>query len=322
MQMSAGCSLLRGTEDSVHRAYATLLLGAVARAKAGNDPDLLKRSLHFLEDGAKGLADHPTYKFRASYELALAYYKQESTREKARAELRRLKSGLRSARWHSASLVLESRLERLSGSFAGARKLAEQAVDVIKITDYSESHAEALIALGEAHRARAIARLEQARSSADLSFEDAIKFFVMARERAGNNPKILAVSNLQIASVYIHQHLLGEAHAAFAPWLSTFKNVVEHGFVHALAKDVGERLQIKERFLRHDNDLSLDTPKQRHIEELEAFLLRRAAKLGWSPEQTAVNFGIGVSALNKLKRQLNERGRDVPLSRRGRPRRK
>jgi tetratricopeptide (TPR) repeat protein len=88
MLISAGYALLRPTRDGVHRAYATLLLGAVRRARAGDDVEQLQRAITLMEDAAEGLARHPTYTLHASYELALAYCRLESRRSRAREEVR------------------------------------------------------------------------------------------------------------------------------------------------------------------------------------------------------------------------------------------
>ena len=70
--LSAGYSLLRGTGDVIQRAYATLLMGAVGRARAGNDINDLQNSIVLLDDGAKVLKQHTKLTLRASYERALA----------------------------------------------------------------------------------------------------------------------------------------------------------------------------------------------------------------------------------------------------------
>lgn len=327
MLMSAGYTLLRGTHDEIHRAYATLLLGAVERAKAGDDEIRLKTAIKILENARKGLSKHPTYRHRASFELALAYYRHGATRPKAVIEIRKVQRGLgtgvRSARWKTAALVVESRVARLNSDHRNARRLAEQAVDVIRGTDHLETQSEAYIALGEAFLAKSAVRRERGEvAAAGLVLSDAIQAFGAARDRAGQNPKVLAVAHLHLADAHRLQDNLFEAFAAYGVWSGQLEAEVEHGFVRTLADRVGKDLRIDEVFFVDDRAIKASTPKSHHVDQLEAFILRRGAKKGWSPVATAENFELSLSSLNKRKQVLHSKGLNVPLNPQGRPRNK
>jgi hypothetical protein len=323
--MSAGYALLRGTKDGVHRAYVTLLLGAVERAKAGADENRLQSSKEILEDAAKGLATHPTYKFRAAYELALAYYVPHSTRHLAEDSIRELReglgSGIRSARWNSSTLVIESRIARLNGNHRSARTLAQRAVDTLKGAEHTETQSEAYIALGEALLAEAADhRAKKETTNAERALSGAIDAFKSARDGAGQNPKISAVAHLHLADAYRLQGDLAEAYAAYAAWSDRLGGEVEHGFVRSLAQRLANDLAVTEVFILSDGAVNLSTRKADHVARLVAFLLRRAAKKGWTADETAKNFGVTVSTLNKLKQELRVRKLDVPIRPQGRPR--
>lgn len=319
MLMSAGYALLRGTQDRVHRAYAMLLLGAVARARAGSGAGRVEAAT-MIENAEPGLTDHPIYRYRASYELALALYHDPATRPRARRRaqslLGRAGSSMRSARWKSTALVVLSRIARLDGDHKGAEQLARRAVKAVENTSFSEVQAEARIARGEALVARALCL--PATDRAPLLIK-AAQLFREARAKAGKNPKISAVAHLYLASLYHHLGQLSEAYGAFATWPESFAGQVEHGFVRALAAQVAQELKVDEVFVLSDTDVNEAKLRRSHVASLEAFLLRRAAKKGWSSAQTARNFGMTIGSLNKRKRELLGQNLVVPTNRRGRP---
>lgn len=305
MLLSAGYTLLRGTGDRIHRAYAKLLLGAVDRARVGDDPKGLASAVRDLEDAAGGLRTHPVFSLRAHYELALAYYKLEDCRPKARLEIAALLGGLkrtsRSARWMSAAMVVQSRIERLDGNLARARNRACEAVDWAMRAggDQADILAEAEIALGEA--SLELARTSTKKLQADMSRQDAIASFQRAMARAGNNQKIAAVCHLHLALAH---HRSGAAFqavqesSAAGALLEGPGPTVEHGFVRSLAKRVSLEIDQDRYFFLDGRGISLK--ESDHVRDLQRFLFRHAQARG----RSAADMGISEKTARKRRQRL------------------
>lgn len=336
MLLSAGYSLLRETGDSLHRAYAMLLIGAVERALAGSNPARLDESLRLMKDGAQGLERHPAYSLRACYELALAYYKRPEHRQEARRQIGTLKKGLkgtaqRSARWMSSALLIESRIERLEGNVAHAKRCAQLAVteaekavrqrtEPLQTGDTRhETLAEALIALGEAFLAEAHEADQRGDVSKAAAFrEHAIMRFQRALPLGGHNPKMAAVCRLHLARAYsLHGSLL-DAHMARSAALALTPSV-EHGFVHELAAAVSAEIDRRDCLFLDGRVSTLK--KDRHQAALEAFLIRQAKTRGTSPSDWADSIGISETTLKRMESRLLKLGHRVGERRpAGRPR--
>jgi hypothetical protein len=318
--LSAGYGLLRGTGDVIQRAYAVLLMGAVGRARAGDDLAELEDAIALLQDAANVLKLHPTLTLRASYELALAYYKSPKWRARASDEIRTLKSRAKdNPRWMSSALVVESRVERLNGRAEQARNCAEQAVDRAKAAadTHSEILAEALIALGEACASEAdqFDKRKQAEDARE-SRRAAVQHLADALEQRGSNPKIAAVCNLHLAMCHVAQGALLEAHRrreAAAPHLHN----VEHGFVIGLAESVDKLLARSGLYVLDVRRESLNKDDQ--IAKLEAFLITQALAMSESPARAAEVLGMEPGGMWRAVKRLCEGGylpKDVEEARR------
>jgi hypothetical protein len=310
--LSAGYSLLRGTGDVIQRAYATLLMGAVGRARAGGEIDAVQRAIVLLDDGARVLEQHPKLKLRAAYERALAYYKIPSRRADARTLIDDLKKQAQgNARWTSSALVLESRIERLERQFSTAKKRAEEAVERAKATGdkHGELRAEALIALGEAHASEAdAANKAKQLGRARESWSGAVRQFMDALNLSANNPKIAAVCHLHLAATHIAQGALFEAHQERAA-ASRHLDVVEHGFVKTLAVSVDQDLAKSEVLVIDLSRGSLN--KDHRTAETEAFLIKRALAKTESLAEAASLLGMKEEGLRRAIIRLKE-GRYLP----------
>jgi tetratricopeptide (TPR) repeat protein len=317
MLLSGGYTMLRGTGDDLHRAYTVLLLGAVERARAGDDPVGLAASIALMQDGARGLKTHPAYSLRACYELALAHYKDPKQRPEARRQLQTLKAGVaggtekRSARWMSAALVVESRVERLDGNIKAAERLAQKAVTEAQRAGarHEEFQAEALIALGEAFRESALhACTRRAVEQGARYREGALDAFRRALALGGANPKIAVVSHLHLARVYAAHGYLAEAMSARSA-AAAMESAVEHGFVRSLAKTVSEEIGKHDTFFVDGRVESLRNAD--HLPALEAFLFRQAKARGASAAEWAAALGVPESTIAKRQRRLVAAGQDV-----------
>lgn len=311
MLLSAGYGLLRGTGDGVHRAYAKLLLGAVARAEAGDEEERLRDAIAVMRDAAQGLEEHPIFSLRASYELALAYSRLKDERPKARSEINRLKDGLGRthslsvrARWTSAALVVESRVERLDGDLSRARQLASQAVSQADAAgkSHTEVQAEALIALGETLLAQAVLAENSGRKTQGANCrQDAIDRFRGALSLARDNPKVLAVCNLHLARAYGQRGSLGEALEARAA-AKAHEPSIDHGFVRKLAEEVDTEIEARRYFVIDGQAITLKQPAQ--LRALQAFLVRQGKAYWSSPADLAEQLEIPEKTVRELLREL------------------
>jgi tetratricopeptide (TPR) repeat protein len=320
--LAAGCSLLRGTNDYIHAAFANVLFGALQRASA-KDEQALKNAIDRLEKNAEVLKNHP-YRVRASYELALAYYKSkdQAVRDQARQHVRRVLDnvdrnigthGMRSKRWHSSALVLQSRIARNDGNFDKALRYAQDAFAVLAGTPHAQLRAEARMAAGEVSLARATNAPDH-----DRLCGDAIQAFREAVELAGKNPKVLAAAQLHLAAAHLESKQRSRALRAYNVWESELKDRVEHTYVVQLARELGDKLQSQESFYRDDEDLDTDWRKQKLA--LEAFFIRRARDLEWSDQEIATHLGIKKSSLAKKVSRLGAINQDAGRRGVGRPR--
>ena len=314
--LSAGYALLRGTGDAIHRAYALLLMGAVKRARAGDDEGQLVSARLMLEDAAKGLGDHSSFALRAAYELALAYYRQPQSRSRARAEIASLKNGLdqtreRSARWMSAALVVESRIERLDGDSRRALALAREAVAQAEATHaaHSEIRAEALIAVAEAHLAVAAdTRVARQRSN---HLEHAIDRLSAASALARDNPKLSAVCHLHLAAASCRQGSLFDAHRQLAA-ADALLTLVDHGLLRSMRHHVAAEIERHDCFFVDRATPSLTTDD--HMADLEAWLLRQAAaRNGRRLDALAATLGVSTSTIKRRLAALLRSNRNVPV---------
>jgi len=72
--IGAGHSMLRGTGDWIHRAYAQMLLAATERAQCCGESAVIERALERIQEAERGLAPHPTFGARAAFETALTFW--------------------------------------------------------------------------------------------------------------------------------------------------------------------------------------------------------------------------------------------------------
>jgi tetratricopeptide (TPR) repeat protein len=308
--LSAGYALLRATGDVVHRAYATLLIGAVERARAGHDEAGLEAAITILRDGSSVLRAHPRFELRASFELALAYYRLPKYQQQAQEEIRILKTHFnssptaRSARWHSAVLVIESRMMRRAQNYDGAVSRAQLA---IRLAEKARGSAERPAdVLAEASIAMAEAQLAQAESGVgDIEASHLRRLAISRLQRAlshgGDNAKIRAVCELHLA----HAHRMAGAYldaqlarARAAEWLRS----VEHGFVKDLAQRVDHLMDDHVAFFLDGRTAPLT--KSANFERFEVFLIRQAmARKGsqWF-ELLGLKQRGGTEALNRLRK--------------------
>jgi hypothetical protein len=309
--LSAGYALLRATGDVVHRAYATLLIGAVARARAGDDKVRLKEAIDILRDGSNVLREHPRFTLRASYELALAYYRVPEYRRDAEKEIRFLKERFasspttRSARWLSSVLVIESRMMRLLNKHATARKLAEDAVKLAaQANDADAQHgdilAEAQITLGEAMLDQASAL--GAGTEATGLRQQAIDRFSRAAAMGRDNAKIAAICQLHLARAHGHLGDLRDAQTARETADASLR-LVEHGFAHSLAESVDRDLRLRRTFFIDGRSAALN--KDDNADALQAFLIQQAMLRAGNRWFELVGFTErgGTNAVARLRRR-------------------
>jgi hypothetical protein len=315
MLLSAGYTLLRGTGDGLHRAYAKLLLGAVERAAAGDDPQRLAKAIETMEDAKMGLESHPTFKLRATYDLALAYYRLPRCRVDARRAIGELKAGLsgkgqRSARWMSTALAVESRIERLEGNLERAETLANRAVACAESAppEHNAINAEALIALGEVFRDKALEARSHRSKKIDFSSDHAIDRFEKALALASDNPKIAAVCHLHLARTYCERDAIREAQIEYAA-ATAVTPIVEHGFVKALADTVAREIRIRNCFF-----VSADSPslmRKQLVRDLEEYLLAQAKNRRKTLKEAAKLLGVALTTAKKIQHRASARNQSI-----------
>jgi tetratricopeptide (TPR) repeat protein len=245
--VNAGYVLLRSTGDVVHRAYAVLLIGAVKRARVGNQVDGLKRAIAIMEDADRVLSQHRIFALHSSYELLLAYAQHASYRARAYSRLGELKSNLvcgdrwqskgepwrskREARWYSQVAIVESRLRRLDAEpdLQRSEEAAAAALRAAAFTQLPAAIAEAELAMGEV-------RLAQRNP------QQAANRFEKAVAHATHNPKIVAAAYLHWARALCLAGSFEQAHVARAQ-ADSWIHQVEHGFIQDLASSVDSELQ-------------------------------------------------------------------------------
>jgi hypothetical protein len=321
MFLSTAYTLLRHTGDGLHRAYTELLLGAVERARAGDDPQGLEGAIALMQDASKGLLEHPALALRVRAELALAYYRLPQYREQAHAELEALRSAIpsttRRAFWECFILLIEARLEHRGANHEKARELARQAIRQAEAATKLNQHgpddqAEAHIVFAEA----SLAMAKDASIRKEGNREEGLASLRKAVSLGRRNPKIVAVCQLHLAHAY---HLRGaplEARKAYvkAP-------TVEHGYVQTLAASV--EAELKDYYYVDGSKESNESLKQvDHSDRLEAFLFRRAEdRVGPDPEAIAKEVGLSVRGYKRHRKRLQTKGFIVPAARGGgRPR--
>jgi tetratricopeptide (TPR) repeat protein len=283
--LAVGLTMLRSTTDSVHRAYCELLMGAVARARA-DDPKMLQNALATMLSAADGLKDHPLFRLRAGYEIAVAHV---HAGELAKAALaisamenslgsRGPGTGGRSLRWTSQVAILKSRLLRSKRDFGGALAAAQQAHDAAADTQQSTLVTEALIVMAEAE-------IEEGSSDA---LDRALLHLSEARLLSRENPKTGAVSALHIARAQAKRGRLEEARDEYRRWEFEFRHRVEHGFVRRLAGDVRTSLWTS------DDELVLVGENfKTNSERLREHLLRKVLKMqGLTRQEQADRLGL------------------------------
>ncbi len=313
--MNAGYVLLRSTGDVVHRAYALLLIGAVRRARVGNDLNGLKAAIAIMEDGARVLSEHPQFTLHASYELLLAYCKHPAYKEKAQSHLRTLKGALgsgdtwrskREARWSSLVSIVESRLRRLQADPDLKRSLAaaDAALRAARFAGSSAVIAEAEIAIGEVRLAQGEPRL------AEVRFEWAIK-------HATPNPKILAAAHLHRARSLCRLGGMYRAHVARAE-ADTYIGQVEHGFIRDLASIVDAELRTAGFFFKDLRQLVRDAvredravDRQNLLEAVEWHLFQHAKAEAQEPHTL---LGLSERQFRRRYSQLRQKIGQPPSS--------
>lgn len=284
--LAVGSALFRSTNDSVHRAYSDLLMGAVSRAKSSHDPQGLAEALRMMRAASKGLSTHPLFRIRADYEVALAYLHagdlEQAHRAIASLESSAMPSGRgaggRSQRWNCQLLVLKSRLHRKGMDHAQAATRAEEAAKLANKGEQPSLEAEALIAWAEA----------EYEIGAPESLELAISRLTSARRLGQGNPKIGAVCSLHIARVRLKQGQPDAARDEFKRWDYEYRPLVEHAFVRQLADRVGTSLWSSDGELRLDG-LRYDDNARR----LKEALLRKVLAIpGLSRHEQAMRLGL------------------------------
>lgn len=327
--LSAGYALLRGTGDVVHRAFATLLIGAAERARAGDDGVALRSAVAVLENGSHVLRAHPTFRLRAAYELALAYYQMPECRARALAEIKILKTGTQgtrrtretNARWSSAVLTIESRMARLEGRLDEARTLANDAVDAAERAGRAHAllQAEALINCGDVSLSQSQAARERGDDrSARFFSQRAVSSLSDALARGGRNPKIAVVSRLHLTRAHQQNGDMLEAEHARAA-ATPLESAVEHGYIRALAARVDKELE-RDRYLFIDGRrVDVDLHKNRKTLELEVFLFKLARARSRNLDQTGDRLGLKPKGVRKLQARLRAAGLLPPA--RSKPRR-
>lgn len=305
--LNAGYVLLRSTGDVVHRAYAMLLIGAVQRARAGNDLAGLSDAIAIMEDGDRVLSEHPMFTLHASYELLLAYYRHPQYHAAANAQLEKLRAAVgqsgawrsrREARWASQMSVVESRFRRLQldPDLRRARKAAETAVTAATQAQSPAIMAEAQIASGEVYLAEGDARR-------------AVTLFGRALDNVAGNPKVRSAAHLHMASALFRS---GDIHGAYSARrdAALYVPLVEHGFIGQLAKRVD--LELREsgayfvdvpQLVRAAAKTRKAIDKRRMLDELEWQIMSQAKAQGADPMQL---LGIGERQFRRRHAELAE----------------
>jgi len=320
MHLNAGYAMLRTTGDWIHRAYATLLIGVVQRARAGNNSDGLNKSIDLIQNAKDGLANHP-FKLRACYELAQAHLRLGAV-QAARKEIDEMMAGLppntdagsQKQRWRCNGLVVKSRIERAARNFPAAQAFAKEARELASQRDqrldrgwHSEGWIEAQIAQGEV--LQDWAATEQGRRVERLT--EALECFENARDYCRGNPKTLAVCHFHVARVLARLGDRVRARTAYAHGL-TAATVVEHGFVMALAQEIGEEIKDDDCFFISSDLVFLDstsglthhlTTADEAIMNLQSFLARRAEEIAGGKHKGSQRLAVDPRTQRKWVRQ-------------------
>lgn len=293
--ISVGRTLLRGTKDSLHTTYADLLYGSIQRARAGMDPDRLKKAVQILEKARYtfGKWRHTVYAARAAYELSLAFLQ---LRDPARAregmlEVRKAAAERNDRRWLCNSRIVESRILREEGSADKALETAQLAVRDAEFARERLCHIDALIACGEAILASVAARQQPVKMGRE--FNEAQRYFeeALSLASASNNAKVKAICYVHLARMFAQAREYSRAHAALRRY-EALKKEVESGFVHDIARRVYDELEL---------DFVIDSTSTQTLkydfwrERLQEFLLRQAQKTAKEGNVSAVADALGIS---------------------------
>lgn len=309
--LAVGATLFRSTHDSVHRAYCELLSGAVERARHADKPERLDSALKCMRVASTGLVDHPLFRLRAGYEVALAHLhagdtaaaekeiaqlerhllpRQPTARTSAGRGSRQPSDGGRSLRWQSQVQALRSRLCRARKDYTQA---ADRAADALRFAERAQQptlRAEALIAWAEA----------ECESGSDAELEHALGRLAEARSLSRENPKIGAVCSLHTARVHLKRGRQDEARDAFRRWDLEYHAIVEHGFVRRLSD------QVRAQLWSSDGELPLDGLEYDHnARRLKKLLVEKVLRIPNQDRPSQARL-LGLKNERDLQRWIKE----------------
>lgn len=331
--VGAGYTMLRGTEDWIHRAYAQMLLAATERAQSPDDPIVMKRALARVREAENGLAPHPTFGSRAAFETALTFW-YDNNHQEALSALERAKKhvktadggAVKTARSLCNILVLESRIHRRLKDEKRARRATDEAVERTALFEPVMPRVNALVNSAETDLAFAGTSLEfahEAYARAERRLDEALK--ILARHP---NPKMEASCHLHRARALHKLDRWSEAQDTMDMWHRRFGTSIEHGFLKTLAVDVSSELQqAAERFVVDSTveNLTLDL----HVERLTKFIIQQAMKREKTIKKQAELLGIDHRTFESRRdtpvgaaRRPTTRRTKEPLTKRRTPRSK
>lgn len=305
--IGAGYSMLRGTGDWIHRAYAQMLMAATERAQFSDDPAAVDRALVRVREAEQGLRPHPTFGGRAAFETALTCWYAKRPHEALEA-LKRTKSAtgatdpgtIKTVRSTCNGLVLESRAYRELGRETAARRASEDALKRAKTFKLVVPMVNALVNSAETDIYFAKDSQEPARhplERAERRLKEALKLL------ADNpNPKMESSCMLHLARTLHKLDRQPEAEDMLDVWRLRYGTNVEHGFLKGLAADVTRELGYpEERFVVDSTTRDLELKPR--LEELRQFMIRLAEKRAQTPTEQARLLGINYRTLIKYPGQ-------------------
>jgi tetratricopeptide (TPR) repeat protein len=283
--------LFFSSNDWLHKQYVELLYGCLQRSVAGHDLPTLAQAIQTLQEPYCVFSGrHRSYQARAAYELALAhlYSRQFQDAERYNNEVLQIAEETHDVRWQCNALIVRSRIYRRSRtSLADAAAAAETALEKAEAFNQVSCKIDALIA-------RAEARFDMG------EYDAAGADFQSALELGKGNLKTVAICHLHLCRTFLKQNNLRDAEKHFDQWRSV-EPTIEHGLIHALAKEVYEALELKQEdfvISRSETNLKIDE----HVTRLRKYLATQARRRYDTTEQMAEALGVSRQTLyNWLK---------------------
>lgn len=302
LALSAGYSMLRCTEDWMHRAYAQLLLAATERAGGTAAAPMKQVLLDRIAEAEAGLATHPALSGRAAFERAIALVQLGDPKRalsvvqsaKKRFETEQ-KTVPKATRWICLLLVIESRSHRSLGKISDALASAAEALKKAEASDDLTSRIDALIALAEVYLPAAGNHVKRNLvAGAVTNLRTALSLLL-----SNPNPKMEAACWLHLARAHHRLQQKPEAAEALARWTRDYSTRVEHGFLKDLAAAVSQELAAPRNGFEVQGHDSLNIEAQTLA--LRKFLVEAAFTRHGDDDARAKALGLSVRQMQRLR---------------------